>query len=322
MSKIASPKVSVILTVYKRTQYIAEALQGVFNQTFTDFEIIIADDSCNSEIEDIVSSFQDERCIYQGNPETLGVVLNIKKAMRTASGKYIAILNDDDAWEPDFLQALVLPLDEDSRFALAFSDHWIMLSDGKLDRSQTEFNTIHYGRKNLPKGKVTNLDLFVLEKNGVPLAMASVFRKDALNIHLLEKEVAGAYDFWTSCLLAATGRFAYYIPRRLTRYRLHGEMETARKASDKLDNMVYIFRRLLDLGLFPERTDLLKTKYSRALFQAGKNRLCFHQRKTAQQYFFKSLRHKFTFKATAGLVTCYLPKKLRNRLISYLNEKT
>jgi glycosyl transferase family 2 len=239
------------------------------------------------------------------------VALNLRAAMGEARGKYIAVLNDDDAWEPEFLEKVVAPLEQSSPRALSFSDHWIMTEDGQLDPRWTDENTVRYGRSTLPAGEVENLEDFVLKKNGVPLAMASVFRRDAIDLELLVKDVGGAYDLWISCLLAASGRSAYYVPERLTRYRSHKNMETGRMAPDKSEDVVFIFRKLMDMKAFPGKESLLKVRYSQALYRSGRDRLLFNRVKEARSFFRRSLSAAMNAKAAVSYFLSWLPGPLR-----------
>ena len=87
-----TPTVSVIITVYKRTQYIQQAIQSVLNQTYQDFEIIITDDSNSQQIKAICNAFTSEKLRYRANEINIGVALNVKIAMQESKGKFIAIL--------------------------------------------------------------------------------------------------------------------------------------------------------------------------------------------------------------------------------------
>lgn len=305
-----NPLVTVVVTVYKRTEYLQQSIQSALDQTFRSFEVIVTDDSCSEAIKEIVNSFQRPEIRYRSNPITFGVALNLRAAISEARGRYIAILNDDDMWEPTFLEKLVAPLEADASRVLAFSDHWIMSEDGQIDVSRTNSNTAHYGRSLQHQGVVSNLDHVVLKKNGVPLAMAAVFRKDALNLDLLVNEVSGAYDFWISCILAASRKPGYYIAERLTRYRVHGTMETARKAHDKNENMVFIFKKLIELDFFSEMTGFLTRRHAQALYTVGKDNLFFDRAGLAREYFLQSFMVFKNFKAFAGYIGSYLPKKL------------
>lgn len=310
----ASPLVTIIVTVYKRTEFLHQALKSAQSQTFTAFEIIVADDSNSSQIKAICDYFQCPNILYRANSPTLGVALSLRSAIEEARGRYIAILNDDDAWEPEFLENLVVPLEQNSDIVLAFSDHWIMRDNGQIDILETDRINLFYGRAAMSEGLVNNLEEIVLLKNGVPLAMASVFRKDSLDLALLVKEVSGAYDYWISCLLAATHRPAYYVPKRLTKYRVHQAMESGRKAVDKNENLAFIFRKMQEIGLFPEWHDLINKKLSLALYQVGKDNLSFDLLENAKAYFQESLNVAINRKAFIGLIITLLPGRLRNLL--------
>ena len=282
------PAVSVIVTVYNRTQYLGEAIGSVLEQSFRSFEIIVTADSDNEEIRAICESFRRPEIRYRRNPATLGVALNLRAAMTEARGKYIAVLNDDDAWTPEFLGEMVAPLEQDPTRVLAFCDHWMMAGDGTVDAAQTDEVSRYYGRAALPEGEVAKFQDFALEKKGVPLAMGALFRKGAVELDLIVKEVSGAYDFWIACLLAASGKAAYYVPERLTKYRVHEAMETARLAPDKQDNLVYIYRMLLERNVFPTKTAQVTKFYGQVLRNVGKDHLRFGQREKAREYFRKS----------------------------------
>jgi len=56
-----SPLISVIMPAYNAEKYIGEAIQGVLNQTYTNFELIVINDGSSDKTEEIISSFKDER---------------------------------------------------------------------------------------------------------------------------------------------------------------------------------------------------------------------------------------------------------------------
>lgn len=305
-----TPTVSVIVTVFNRTEFLAVALQSVLDQTCDDYEIIVTDDSASDPIRAICESFGNDRIRYRRNVDRLGVALNLRAAVSEARGRYIAILNDDDLWEPEFLEKLVAPLEEDPARGLAFCDHWLIDANGVIDAAATDANTAYYGRADLPRGEVARFDEHVLMRNGVPLAMGSVFRVDAIDWSRVVPEVSGAYDFWISCLLASSGARAFYVPERLTRYRTHQAMETARKAPDKNENLVYIYKTLLRLDAFPRYRDELARRHAHALFLVGKDNLRFNRKRQAQDLLRNSLKISFDAKAFVLLCLSYLPSSL------------
>ena len=87
-----TPRVSVILTVYKRTNYLAEALDSAMKKTYKNIEVIVADDSGTATSRDIVTAYKDPRVRYLPNPTTLGIALSLVRAVEQTRGKFIAIL--------------------------------------------------------------------------------------------------------------------------------------------------------------------------------------------------------------------------------------
>jgi glycosyltransferase involved in cell wall biosynthesis len=97
------PVVSVIVPAFKCAQYIGEALDSVFKQTFQGFEIIVVNDGSpdTERLEEVLKPYRD-RIIYLKQKNTgLGGARNT--AIRAAHGTYVALLDADDIWEPNYL---------------------------------------------------------------------------------------------------------------------------------------------------------------------------------------------------------------------------
>lgn len=96
-----TPKVSVCIPTYNRSQYLREAIKSVLIQSFTDFELIICDNASSDNTNEVVNSFYDDRISYYRNPTNLGAFKNINLCLQLAKGKYITIFHDDDVMLPD-----------------------------------------------------------------------------------------------------------------------------------------------------------------------------------------------------------------------------
>jgi glycosyltransferase involved in cell wall biosynthesis len=313
-----SPRVSVILTVYNRTNYLAEALESALSQSYTDFEIIVADDSGTAASREIIESCsQPERIRYRPNPATFGVVRSLIGAIEAARGELIAILNDDDVWEEDLLADLVSPFDADKNCVAAFADHSVMDDAGSIDLKLSEAWSAAAGRSNLSAGLVQNRNDLV--EAGLPVAISTLFRKHAVDWSRVVPRVAGAYDYWISCLLMISSGSIYYIPRSLARYRLHLGMETKRRSHDKTDPIIYILTTLLEQRWFPEREDLIRLKLAAALFDAGRDKLHFGFSRDARRLFIRSFRMHPRSLALAGVMGAYLPSPIRKAINSLID---
>lgn len=97
------PLVSVVIPTYNRPDLLKRAIQSVSEQTFQDFEIVVVDDGTEERAKEVVDTFDDDRIRYIEHEENKGSSAAKNTAFRAAKGKYIAILDDDDYWEPEKL---------------------------------------------------------------------------------------------------------------------------------------------------------------------------------------------------------------------------
>jgi len=104
------PVVSVIVPTYNRGQFIADAVQSVLSQSFTDFEVIVVDDGSSDNTAEVMRGFDDARVIYlrQANK---GRSNARNHALSRARGRYIAFLDSDDLYMPGKLAMQVDYLD-------------------------------------------------------------------------------------------------------------------------------------------------------------------------------------------------------------------
>jgi len=97
-----NPRVSVIIATYNRAHLLKTAIDSVLTQTYTDYEVIVADDGSSDGTEELVRSYGDRvRYLYQEN-QGKSVMLN--KALTKAAGEWIAFLDSDDYWLPEKLE--------------------------------------------------------------------------------------------------------------------------------------------------------------------------------------------------------------------------
>jgi len=102
-----NPKVSVLTPIYNTNpQHLRECIESILNQTFTDFEFLILNDSPdNKEIEKIVLEYakKDKRIKYSKNDKNMGITPSRNKLLKMSRGEYIAIFDHDDISVPDRL---------------------------------------------------------------------------------------------------------------------------------------------------------------------------------------------------------------------------
>ena len=98
--------ISICIPAYKRVAFLKRLLDSISGQTFTDFEVILTDDSPGTEVSELVQEYAAKfPLIYHKNLTALGTPENWNEAIRRASGKWIKLMHDDDWFaQPGSLQ--------------------------------------------------------------------------------------------------------------------------------------------------------------------------------------------------------------------------
>ena len=97
--------VSIIMPSYNTAEYIAESIQSVLEQSYTDWELIVVDDCSTDNTDEVIKPYlTDGRIKYYKNEKNSGAAVSRNHALREAKGKWIAFLDSDDLWMPDKLE--------------------------------------------------------------------------------------------------------------------------------------------------------------------------------------------------------------------------
>jgi glycosyltransferase involved in cell wall biosynthesis len=92
----SQPEISVVLPAYNVERYIAEAIESILKQTFSNFELIIIDDGSTDRTSNIISSFTDKRIIVKKFQSNKGCNIARNMGIAHAKGRYICVMDSDD----------------------------------------------------------------------------------------------------------------------------------------------------------------------------------------------------------------------------------
>lgn len=100
--------VSIVMPSYNTGPYIAESIQSVLQQSYSNWELIIVDDCSTDNTDEVVRLFlSDQRISYLKNEKNSGAAVSRNRALREAKGRWIAFLDSDDLWTPEKLEKQV-----------------------------------------------------------------------------------------------------------------------------------------------------------------------------------------------------------------------
>jgi glycosyltransferase involved in cell wall biosynthesis len=238
-AKDAPPTVSVVMPAYKVAPYISETLRSVLAQTFTDYEIIIVNDGSPDTVElelELEPYLNRIRYIRQEN-RGAGAARN--EGLRAARGEYVAFLDADDLWEPDYLSEQ-LKFMHSGGYDLVYADA-LLFGDSVL-AGRT------YMQVAPSTGEVTMLTLINGQCNVITSGVL-VRRALVMEAGLFDEQLRNSQDFELWVRLVRRGARASYQRKVLLRYRYHEDSLSG-------DTLNQIKRELRVLGKIESTYDL------------------------------------------------------------------
>lgn len=123
--------ISIIMAAYNAEKTIEQAINSVLSQTYTNFELLVVNDCSTDRTAELVKSIaaKDSRVRLISNVKNSGVSYTRKHGLEEAKGDWIAILDSDDAWEPEKLEKQIV-LQRRTNADLLFTGSAFMDSEG------------------------------------------------------------------------------------------------------------------------------------------------------------------------------------------------
>ncbi len=149
---MTAPSVSVILPTYNRSWGLHRALRSVLDQSFSDFEVIVADDCSTDDTPEVVAQEADPRVHYARQPSNVGVARNWGAGLTRARGAFVCFLMDDDCYRPGFLARRVEALQTGPDRLCAFAGY---------ERITREGQGLGWHRPPLPSDRALTADEFL-----------------------------------------------------------------------------------------------------------------------------------------------------------------
>ena len=252
---MARPSVSVVIPTYNTAPYIGETLSSVFAQTYTDFEVIVVNDGSPDtvELEVALAPYRDRiQYIVQENG---GLSAARNRGIAAGRGEFVALLDSDDVWEPDYLEYQLAVLRRDDLTvvypnATTFGDP---LRAGRL------FMDMH------PSSGPVSIESLVSQRCNVMVSVLA--RREALeSAGLFDESLRSSEDFdmWLR-IVHAGGRIGYHR-RSLVRSRLRRDSLSANGVSMCQHIVRVLDKAARELRLTPAQLALIATR--RAEFSA------------------------------------------------------
>ena len=234
------PAISVCIPTYNGAKYIAQTIESILNQTFTDFEIIVSDDGSSDKTLEIVGSFNDPRIVQIDRLSKVGAEANWNNAVATASASLVKLVCQDDLLYPQCLEVEVQTMSKSENQDVSFCFH---LRDFVTPNSR-KLSARRVGYSNLQKYSKTEILTKVVRSGGNPIGepMAVTMRKLSLNS---AGKFRGDYvidlDMWSK--LSDQGS-ALFIEQHLSAFRVSKTSWTSNLKKSQLSSVRVLSKKL------------------------------------------------------------------------------
>lgn len=222
----SKPRVSIGFPVFNGEQYLAEALDSLLNQSYTDFELILCDNASTDSTPAICRRYAalDARVRYVRHPTNIGAMQNWYRSFALSSGEYFTGAAHDDRYHPEFLQKCVAVLDADPTVAVCYTKTQIIDQAGNSRGEFTVALDTTSPQAHVRLYNVIGIDYLCIQLYGV--MRSSSFGRT--------RPYTGYYGSDRNALaeLALLGKI-YEIPEALFYHRLHPQALGAAKHSGR-----------------------------------------------------------------------------------------
>jgi glycosyltransferase involved in cell wall biosynthesis len=264
---------------YNHEKYLAQAIQSVLDQTFSDFELIVVDDASTDNSKTVIETYQakDPRVKAFFHKKNMGISKTLNDCLRQAHGKYVSFVGSDDGWFPDKLEKQLGVIER--------YEDCIVWSEGKIIDSQGVFMEQNVTEHQLsPKRKSGNLFQELLREDFVfgqsALLKTEFAREVAFNENL---QLVADHQFFVD--LAKEHEFVF-LNAPLAYYRVHGQNITSKNEQLWFKERILLRNHFLEeYGGQISRRSLADIHYKIGHAYAG-----LHQKSLAKHYYLKALR--------------------------------
>ncbi len=219
------PTFSILLPVYNGQRYLIEAIESALSQSFSDFELLIADDCSNDQSSKIIDTYarKDSRIIAWRNENNLGLFGNYNACLKRASGRLIKPFAQDDFFAPNILAEFRKIFEKFPKTALVSCARRTVNQDGKELKVLRSFRS----DKQRSYAEVLEDNLLTLANDiGEPstVAFQTAFAGDGFDESLYH---LGDVEFWFRII--ERGNY-YYLNEVLCNFRTHEGSTTSKNA--------------------------------------------------------------------------------------------
>jgi GT2 family glycosyltransferase len=245
-----SPTVSIVICAYNAAPFLTETLESVFAQTYQDYEIIVVNDGSTDHTDQVITPYL-ERLTYLKQPNS-GPGAARNTAFRHARGRYIALLDSDDQWLPQYLATMLARSQAEPEIDVLYPNAILFGAaqwEGKL------FQDV------CPSSEPVTLEKFLTRECNV--FISAVFKREILDkVGWFDESLRGSEDFDLWLRMLQHGYRFSFLREPLARYRKRADSLSSSSTRYFQNVLRALCKALSAPQTTPEQTRLIMTTIS------------------------------------------------------------
>ncbi|MEH2168484.1 MAG: glycosyltransferase [Nostoc sp.] len=249
------PLVSICIPTYNGEHFVAEAINSVLCQTYTNIEVILSDDNSTDRTVEIAKSFKQNSSFdfLILEHSQYGLAQNWNFCISQAKGKYIKFLFQDDLLEPNAIEEMVTLAEEDEEIGLVFSprrlftnthdsvydSNFLMHHEAKdVHKAWSRLKLIQSGQQLLQNSNILDNPINKVGEPSTVLIRKDVFEK----VGLFNSEFCQLVDLEMWLRIMSQYKIGF-VDKVLSHFRIHPQQQTRRNAALK-DAILLDYKKL------------------------------------------------------------------------------
>lgn len=254
-----TPKISVFLTTYNHSEFIAEAIESILVQEYKNIEIVIGDDYSLDNTREIITKYADLypeifKLIF--HKENIGITRNCNAVLEQCVGEYIALFSGDDVWLPGKLKAQINWFIQNPLGVLCYTATEVIGAKGEFIRMA-----------NTPDKTLIEKNIIKASYNMAENSLSYMIRRSAIPKRGFPNEIPVFSDWYFTIAICFKGLVGG-IDTVFSKYRKHTNSSSTKNVNiEKIDHLACLIYLRED---FPDYKLLIDMEIKAKIYELAK----------------------------------------------------
>ena len=273
-------KVAIYMCCYNHAEFVAEAIDSILDQTYTNWELWMADDGSSDDSAEIMATYESDKIHFykfEENTRLVGVQSYLIEKIKDSDCEYIVGTASDDKWKPDRLEKQIEVMSKHEEYGACFSWDELLFSGESENDPYKDLNFQNYSHKR-NRSRYEWLNRYTLYDNCMSACSAMLrknvyFEMGGYNQYFL---ALGDFRLW---LMTVMKYPIYMVEEPLVYYRRHGNNLSTPSMEGALSNLSETYVIKYELMENIKKHDFYRSFYKHLIYKENDSVISFEAAK-------------------------------------------